>query len=220
MWLPFFCGRMWSGCYSFSNAKYLGVVFDPFLSFDTHVGEICRSSFYSFRSISTIRPYLDRNTLLMIINACVFSRLDYCNAVFAFCNKSSVLRLQRVQNCFSRLVFRLPRSSPTTLAIKRLGWLRIEHRIVYKLLCVIHKCLFKSSPNYLNTLLTPAASSTTSFSLRSHQALILKCPISRSSFVRRSFSFYAPRLWSALPSHVRSIKSHSLFKKIVKARLL
>ncbi|MEL7307775.1 MAG: reverse transcriptase family protein [Pseudomonadota bacterium] len=195
--------------------KYLGILFDKKLSFDNHVIEMCRSSFIFLRSLYRISKFLDTRTLLLVINAFVFSRLDYCNSVLSFCHGYSVKRLQRVQNCFARLVKRLPRSASVSSSIRELGWLRIEHRISFKILCLVHKCLYGAAPSYLRSLLSMAVSSGFSFSLRSHSTVKLFCPISRSAFVRRSFSFYAPRLWNALPVNIRSERRYDVFRSLL-----
>ena len=135
------------------KVRYLGVLFDVTLSFDAHIIDLCKSSFCFLRSIYRIRSYLDKATLMLLVNGFVFSRLDYCNALFSYCNDYSLQRLQRVQNCFCRLILHLPRSSPTSLAIKQLGWLRIKDRMIFKLLCLLHKCIYGSSPDYLKQLI-------------------------------------------------------------------
>ena len=148
-------------------------------------------------------------------NAFVFSRLDYCNSVLSFCRGYSVKRLQRVQNCFARLVKRLPRSSSVSSSIKDLGWLRIEDRIVFKILCLVHKCLYSTAPSYLRSLLSLAMSCDSSVSLRSHTGVKLFCPISRSAFVRRSFAFHAPRLWNSLPVNMRNESRYDVFRSLL-----
>ena len=140
----------------------------------------------SFQSAAYIPTASNLHTLL-VVNSFVFSRMDYCNAILSFCNQYSIRLLQRVQNCFARLVARLPRSSPTSSSIREFGWLRVSSRIDYKLCCLVHKCLYGSCPTYLKTLLSSASSSTAVVSLR-----FLHCPISKTAFVRRSFSCYAP----------------------------
>ena len=160
------------------------------------------------------------STVLSIANAFIFSRIDYCNSVFSFCNSRTIGRLQRVQNCLVRLVKRLPRRTPTSQAIRDLGWLRISDRVEYKLCCFVHKCIYGSSPIYVNNLISFPPSLTSSVPLRSHASFLLSTPISHLSSVRRAFYFHAPRLWNALPLLIRLECRYDVFKRRLKAHLI
>src|SRR5206468_6587788 len=48
-----------------SSARNLGVVFESDLSFDQHISNICRSSFYHIRQLRQIRPSLDLNSSIL-----------------------------------------------------------------------------------------------------------------------------------------------------------
>ena len=157
----------------------------------------------------------------------MFTRLDYCNSfrilfrlIFSLCHKYSLQRLQRIQNCLARLVKHLPRSSPTSSVIKELGWLRVDDRVIFKLLILTHKCIYGSSPQYLKHLLFPVFSRNVPFALRSHNGVRLFCPISRSASVCKSFSFLAPRLWNSLPVHIRKERCLKTFSSQLKVHLL
>ena len=151
--------------------------------------------------------------LLMLL---FFSRVDYCNGIFTFCNKYTIQRLQRVQNCFARLVFRLPRSSSCSNVIRELGWLRINKRVDFKICCLVHKCVYGFCPSYLKLLVSPTSTSYASTNLRSHNGPLLFCPISKNAFVRRSFSFVATRLWNSLPIYVRNERRFYVFKRLLR----
>ena len=65
-----------------SSARNLGVVLESDLSFDQHISNVCRSSFYHIRQLRQIRPSLDLNSSIQLANALVSSKLDYCNSLF------------------------------------------------------------------------------------------------------------------------------------------
>ena len=58
------------------SAKDLGVVLDPQLTFDDHVLKTS-SCMSSLAQISRVKHVLDRNQLVTVINASVFSKLLY-----------------------------------------------------------------------------------------------------------------------------------------------
>jgi len=60
----------------------LGVVFDCELTFSKHVTSVVRRCFYHLRQIRAVRKSLTTESVKMLVNALIASRLDYCNGVF------------------------------------------------------------------------------------------------------------------------------------------
>jgi hypothetical protein len=76
----------------------LGVVLDCELSMKKHISKVTSVCYYPLQSMKTVRRILDDKTTANLVQAFVISRLDYCNSVLAELPKSSIVRLQRVQN--------------------------------------------------------------------------------------------------------------------------
>jgi len=55
--------------------------------------------------------------MIQLVVAFVLSRIDYCNAVLAALQRSTIESLQRVQNTAARLVFGLQSHDHITLAL-------------------------------------------------------------------------------------------------------
>ena len=116
-----------------SKVMDLGVIFDQFLSFDDYFSSVCRSTHYNLRNIGRIRHLLSHHATAQLIHALISTRLDYCNSVLYNLPKSSILRLQRIQNQAARILTRTPRRDHIAEVLIGLHWLRIEERIVYKI---------------------------------------------------------------------------------------
>src|SRR5438876_6726710 len=97
--------KMYTALVPVSSARNLGIVFESNLSFDQHISNVCRSSFYHIRQLRQIRPSLDLNSSIQLANALVSSKLDYCNSLFYGLPDTSIKRLQRVQNSLARVIF-------------------------------------------------------------------------------------------------------------------
>ena len=54
-----------------------------------------------------------------------------------------------MQNALARTVTRTTKHSRITPALKLLHWFKIEHRIQFKIVSIIHNLLHKSQPSYL-----------------------------------------------------------------------
>ena len=76
----------------------LGVIFDQFLSFDDYISSVCRYTHFYLQNIGRIRHLLSHHETGQLIHALISTRLDYCNSVLYNLPKSSILRLQRIQN--------------------------------------------------------------------------------------------------------------------------
>ena len=65
----------------------------------------------NLRDLRRICKFLGVETAILLANAMVSSRLDYCNSLFYGVSKSNIAKLQRVQNALCRIIFRLDKMS-------------------------------------------------------------------------------------------------------------
>ena len=80
--LPDFTITLWGKPISSTPvAKDLGVFLDQCLSYDEHIRKTVVSCMNKLIQINRIKHLLDRETLLLIVNSFVFSRLFYCSSV-------------------------------------------------------------------------------------------------------------------------------------------
>ncbi len=87
-----------------SKLKNLGVIFDSSLSFDYHVQYTVKNSFFHLRNIARLRSMLSLPVTERLINTLVFSRIDYCNALLVGVPKTTLNKLQCVQNSAARIL--------------------------------------------------------------------------------------------------------------------
>ena len=79
------------------EVKNLGVIFDSDNSFDNHVAKVFRACYYHLCDLRRIRNFLGVETAILLANAMVSSRLDYCNSLLYGVSKSNIAKLQRVR---------------------------------------------------------------------------------------------------------------------------
>ena len=115
-------------------------------------------------------------------------------------------KLQKVQNAVARLIYKFPKRSTVNQEIRKLHWLRVDQRIVYKILLIVYKHYNGISPDYLNNLLKT----------RDVETKKLEYTQYKSKYGRRAFSYVAPRYWNSLPSEIRTITSIDIFKQRIK----
>ena len=196
-----------TGCISFNNCvKLLGVNLDDTLSLETHVNDIVSSCYYHLRCIGKIKNRLPSKELQLLVQSVISSKLDYCNVILIGINKNLIQKLQKVQNAAARLIYKLPKRSSVRQEIWKLHWLRVDQRIVYKILLIVYKHYNCISPDYLNNLLKTRDVETKRLELTKY----------KSKQGRRAFSYVAPMYWNSLPSDIRTITSIDTFKQKIK----
>ena len=183
------------------SVRNLGVVFDSNFSFSDHVSQVIKSTRVHVRDLYRIHPLLDLNTSVLLANALVSSRLDYCNSLFLSLTDFELRRLQLVQNSLCRVVTWSSKYCHITPQLKKLHWLPIKYRIQFKIGLITYKTLNQGEPVYLRELIHPYTSSRTT--RRSTPKLkFLHTPTFNRKVHKsvkhfsNSFSLYAPVLLS------------------------
>ena len=124
-----------------------------------HVSQVIKSTRVHTRDLYRICDLLDLNTSVLLANALVSSRLDYCNPLFLLLIDFELRRLQLVQNSLCRVVTHSSKYSHITPQLKKLHWLPVKYRIQFKIGLIAYKILNQGQPVYLRQLIHPYTSS-------------------------------------------------------------
>ena len=173
----------------------------------------------SFTCSRRIRKFLNHETVQILVNAFVTSRLDYCNSLLYGPPATQLNKLQRVQNAAARLICNISRFDHISPILFELHWLPIKYRINFKILLITYKALHGLAPNYITELLNVKPLSRNN--LRSDGELFLQRPTIKSSATLGdcSFALAARMLWNELPTEIRHANSILTFKKLLKTFL-
>ena len=133
------------------KVRDVGVTLDKNVTLTYHINESFRKATNAIRSTGRIRKYLNNENLKLLVNALVISRLDYCNSIHYGLPKRELDKLQRVQNIAARLINQYDHIKPAPL--QKLHWLRVESRIIFKVILITFKILHGLSLAYLLSLL-------------------------------------------------------------------
>ncbi|KAI2645457.1 RNA-directed DNA polymerase from mobile element jockey [Labeo rohita] len=212
-------------CITFSGQDFplspvvtnFGVRFEPHLTFEAHIKHLCKTSFHHHRNIARLRPTLTLRDAEKLVHAFVSSRLDYCNALLIGIPNKSIQKLQHVQNCAARILMRVRKYEHITPILQSLHWLHISARIEYKVSLLTHQCIHGDAPMYLKELLIPQTSVRSLRSTNTHR--LLPPRTKTRTLGDRAFCTAAPRLWNALPDHLRAPQASDVFKKGLKTHL-
>ena len=196
------------------HARNIGVMLDQNLNMEQEITTIFKSAFFHIRKV---RKYLPQHAAETVVNALVTSRLDNCNALLFGLPKNQLQKLQYVQNSAARLIMGTNKRDHIRPVLKKLHWLPIEKRNVFKILLLTFKARAKLAPQYIQDLINDY---TPQRNLRSGSKCLLETPnYNLESYGKRAFSVAAPRLWNSLPMELKTSTSIDIFKKKLKTYL-
>ena len=167
----------------------------------------------TIRQLSKVKMFLTQQQLQTLVSSLIFSKLDYCNSLYYGLPEYTLRKLQHVQNCAARLVKKkkIPHNSSMINIFTELHWLRIKHRIIYKVLLIVHNCLHDNAPEDIQSLIIVA---------NSQRGVKLKETRARNSYGERAFSHVGPKLWNLLPNEISGEIDQVEFKKKLKSFLM
>ena len=203
------------------SVKNLGVWFASDFSLSKHVQNVCKSCFVKLRYFRHVRRFLTHDVSVLMANALVSSRLDFCNSLFRSLYKFNLGKLQCIQNSAARIVSNTSRYTSMTPVLRKLHWLLVELRTVFKTATLVYQYLHTGCPRYFAPYLSSYCST---YSTRRSQSvgnfLIIPkfCPSVHKSIKQfgNSFAFDAPIVWNALPDDIRASPSLASFRKQLK----
>ena len=201
--------------------------FDELSTMSNHVTKVCQSASYSLYRIGKIRKLLDRTTTEKMIHAFVSSHLDYCNSLLYGIDHQQLARLQLIQNSAARMVTRTRKYEHITPILIDLHWLPVSARIEFKSLVITYNILNGTAPRYLSSLVNhqslpePICIANRTRQRCGHSTEIRLEPgsFTQRTFGARSFAYFSPQLWNALPNDIRATPSLNAFKSHLKTYL-
>ena len=204
--------------------RNLGVIFDADFSFSAQVRNICKGCFLQLRDFRRIRRFLTEECAILVANALVSSRLDYCNSLFRSLSTFNMKKLQCIQNTLARIVTNRTKFTSITPILKDLHWLPVKYRSIFKTATLVYKYLHTGNPSYFGSSIKLRDSKYNTRHGHPNSMLLVVPQFVPSVYKSSkqyglSFSFDAPQIWNDLPAEVRLASSLPSFRKKLKSYL-
>ena len=167
--------------------------------------------------INRVKHCLDKNTLLTVIHALVFSKMYYCSNVWANTTNKNVRKLQGVQNFACRIVSGAKNYDHVTPLLKSLSWLPVKDQLYYCQAIMTFKCMTGQAPEYLTSQFI-TREQVSERKTRSSQKLNI--PLSRTASGQRTFCYRTVKLWNNLESFLELSPSVEVLKRSLRCQLL
>ncbi|KAK6181912.1 hypothetical protein SNE40_009690 [Patella caerulea] len=199
------------------SARNLGVMFNSTMDMSKQIAAVSKACNFQLYNIGRVRKYLNTDSIKLLVNSLIASRLDYCNSLLYGLPASSLRSLQKIQNTAARLITRTRLRDHITPVLKSLHWLPINRRIQYKIILLTYKCIHGSAPNYLSHLIKIKSGDRSTRSTSKHDLVVPKT--FKVSCGDRAFSVAAPTQWNKLPATLKEAKTVESFKTSLKTHL-
>ena len=137
------------------SARDLGVILDPNSTFVNHTTTSVPKGITRLAQINRVRHCWDKNTLLTVRHALVFSKMYYCSNAWANITNKNVRKLQVFQNFACPIANSAKKYDHVTPLLKRLSWLPVKDQLYYRQAIMAVKCMTGHAPEYLTCQFLP-----------------------------------------------------------------
>ena len=176
------------------------------MDFNSHVNNVWKKAGKQVNALQRLTGVLVHKSRMAIYESFVMANFDYCPLVWFFTSRSSISKLEKIQERALRFVLRDSVSCYDELISKaKVDALRVS--AVKKMATEIFKILNHISPGYFENYFQKARNS---YSLRDNNKLV------QPSHGIKSFQCYGAHLWNSLPADIKSALSISQFKGLIR----
>ena len=86
------------GIWRIIKVKNLGVIFDSRLSFEHHIKSLCSMLNGTLSYLNRVKNTIDQKSIILLINAFIFSHLNYCSSIWGKCSEKLQYEVQKCIN--------------------------------------------------------------------------------------------------------------------------
>ena len=121
---------------------------DRHLHYQKHTVNKCNKVHWNLSKIRNLRPYLSVKNATQLVLSLVILHIDFSNDLLSGLPNKSYKILQHMQNMSAKVIVNKSHRDSSTECTFEFHWLKVEYRILYKALIIVHQCLFGMTPDY------------------------------------------------------------------------
>lgn len=133
--------------------KYLGIVIDNKLNFNSWTDHICANLMKKFYVLKRCANKLNYNSKLLYYKSLVLPSVDYCSSLLFSCNNSQINKMQLIQNRYMRLILKTNYETRISDMLENLHIMSIKQRVYFNTMIYMHKLASGNGPDYLTSKL-------------------------------------------------------------------
>ena len=178
------------------TVKYLGVLVDENLKWDSHISYICKKISRDIGVMGRVRSFLSSKELLLLYNTLILPHLNYCAAVWGSAYHSKLQRILILQKRAVRIIDHKPRFFHTAELFVKHNILKMPDLVTQQNIVILLAFLNNNLPSLISKLFKRKRPLNT----RSSEHFVM--PFSRFNFRAFSLSFTAPKAWNSIVCNI------------------
>ena len=179
------------------SAKDLSVILDPNLTYEDHTTKTV-STCMSVCQTNRVKHVLDMDTLTIVVNCVVFSKLFYCSYVLINTTESNLDKVQKVQNCACRLISGVKKFDHITPVLRVMLWLPIRQQLYYRNAAIAFNCVTACAPDNSDSITDQFIKRSDVSTRTARSSKKLQIAFLKSATGKRSLYYRTVRIWNAL----------------------
>ena len=195
------------------SVKLLWVHIDDKLNFNEHINKICKSAGNQLNALIRLKSFLGLKEKEVVVNSFIYSNFNYCPLVLMLSHKKSLDKIESLHKQTPRFLLNdyvgsfehlLEKSGKCNMNIRRLIFLCIE----------IYTTLNDWNPRFTKEIFEKRDENRVT---RDRYKFNLNIPRrNQVTFGTKSFKFYGPKIWNALPVNIKTAENLNTFKDLIK----
>ena len=189
-----------------TECKFLGVMLDNNLRFNSHVDFIAGKISKSIGLIYRIRNFRPKSAIFSLYYALIFSYLKYCVLIWGGASQVHLQKVFLLQKKIVRIMFNTDYFAHTDPLFHSGGVLKISDIFRFS----IGVYMFKHRNSFIQF-------GSHGYDTRNSSNLVPS--FHRMNCTQRSLSFIGPTIWNNIPDNIRNLTSEPVFRKLLKKYL-
>jgi len=148
--------------------------------------------------------------LILLYNGLILPHIDYGLIIWGTSAKFLILKVQRLQNRYARLILNADFLTPHLLMLKRLNWQSVLQRVNYQFCLYMFKVINGLSPQYLKVMVIFRTPHIFTRYAIDNPLYVIK---PNKDYMKRSFQYVGSIIWNNLPLCIRNTTSINSFKR-------
>ncbi len=196
-----------------SEMKYLGLLVDRHLTFDSHVNMLCSRISSRAGLLWRVRSFIPYELALTLYNSLIHPHLLYGNFILDGCNKYTLDKLKVQQNNAVRAVLKADSRTPCVKLYHDTGIDPVEVSMKKTIVKMVYQGLNNIGAPVYNTLFNFESYQR---ELRNSNKLLAEVPRTNTKFGEHNLAFRGSKDWNTLPLPLKSTPTYDQFKSAIK----
>jgi len=202
-----------------NETKYLGLVLDSNLGFNSHIKKLSNKLKFNLMNYKHIRNSLSTEASNTFLNTMIVSHLLYCMSSWSQACKTSLKFLESLYKRAIKIHDKKSRYYHHCKVLSKYNILNFENLIKYNQISSLFKIIHNIAAPPLRKFVT-LNSERNCWTTRSTVRGECSVPKHRTTYGQQSFSYKAVSLWNTLPNEIISCTNYSTFTCLTKQWLL